>query len=433
MNTFAKNIIYAFLCDDNTDYLKERLMGYFTNQREVREYLNRDLKRRQYAFSKRISIELSVSDPMEGTTVSDQVLAYNTQFLRETTSDLERDVVPNLTPLYTVSDVKQCNGRSSALAERSKEVLTADQMLAKWNDNPGALHQYRDDNQGDFKASDKNYYGTKCYDPMYDKPTEYCAIASGTSRYCGNASTGWGLRKYDTYKNPRDVFALPKQPLTEPSTYIPRNPNASVFAKSVDFNANMNREGMSGRRDGMYGSKDGFSNMPQYQLSGGRQAGGMSDAEIGCEGGIGINNNVAIDFCDQSDVGTSSYYDMQFNTFYSQRLNKDPEPHTLQPFGYSTAASDKRLMERRIFRNNEAGEEGGISRYEVRLQRRNLDRDNGETFSDTQYDYQQRGHDMSDLMRRTNTKVRVNDKKEYDNSMTDKLRYSGLYTDVGRF
>lgn len=234
MNRFAKNIIYTFLSDNNTTYLRERILGYFTNQAGIDEYLNRDLKRRQYNFSKRISIELSVSDPMEGTSLSDQVLSYNTQFLHEIMTDIQRDILPNLAPLYTVGDVKQCNGRSSALAERSREVLTADQMLVKWNDNPASLHQYRDDNQGDFKASDKNYYNTKCYDPMYDKSTEYCAIASGTSRYCGNASTGWGLRKYNTYRDPRDTGVMPKQSLTAPSAYVPINPNQSIFAKSVD-------------------------------------------------------------------------------------------------------------------------------------------------------------------------------------------------------
>jgi hypothetical protein len=404
MNRFAKNIIYVFLSDDNSKYLKDRLTDFFTNNAEIKEYLDSDLRRRQYLFSQRISRELSVSDPMEGTTISDQVLAYNTQFLQEITKDIEADILPNLTPLYTVVDKPQCNGRSSASycanpngtkVSKDRKVLTADETLAKWNDNPGALQQYRDDNQGDYKASDKNIRGDKCYNAMYDKPAEYCAIASGTSRYCGNASTGWGLRQYNTYRDPRDVYVPPKQGMTEPSAYVPRNPAASVFAPSREY-------------------KEGFGN---------RQTGAIA----GNYSGIGLSDNVSVDFCDQSDVGTSSYYSSQFDTPYIQALNRDPQPHTSQPFGYSTAASDERLLSRRIFRNNEAGVENGISRYEVRLQRRNLDRDNGETFADTQYDYVQRGHDMGDLLRRTNAKTRVVDKRAYDNSMTDKLRYSGLF------
>ena len=391
MNTFAKNIIYSFLSDNNTRYLKDRLNRFFTEQREVTEYLNSDLTRRQYLFSQRISRELSVSDPMEGTTISDQLMAYNTQFLQELVEQIEKDILPNLTPLYTVADTAQCNGRSSAIRDKVGAVkLSADDTLAKWNDNPASLHQYRDDNQGDYRAGDRNHYGDTCYKPMYDKSAEYCAIASGTSRYCGNASTGWGLKQSQTYRDPRDMGQMPKQKLTEVSGYYPRNPSDSVFAPSIDY-----KEGFAGNRH------------------------------------IGATNNgdVTIDFCDQSDVGTSSYYDAQLNTPIMNAMNRDPQEHTLRPFGYANKASDERLLSRRIFRSNEEGVENGISRHEVRLQRRNLDRDNGETFADTQYDYMARGHDMSDLIRRTNNKVRINDKKEYDNSMTDKMRYSGLFVD----
>jgi hypothetical protein len=392
MNTFAKNIIYIFLSDSNTNYLKGRLIDFFKNNGEVAEYVESDMRRRQYAFSGRISRELSVSDPMEGTSIMDQVMSYNTQFLRELTKDIEADIMPNLTPRYTVSETKQCNGRSSAIAnEKNMARLSPDDVLKSWNDNPASLHQYRDDNQGDFKATDRNYYNNKCYNPYYDKPAEYCAIASGTSRYCGNATSNWGLKKYDTYRDPRDVYKMPPQSLTATSTHIPQNPSASIFQKSRDY-------------------KEGFN--------GGRQSGQPNQ-----------NGGIKIDFSDQSEVGTSSYYDRQFNTLHMNALNRDPQKHTLQPFGYATAASDERLLSRRIFRNNEAGVENGIPRYEVRLQRRNLDRDNGETFADTQYDFIQRGHDMGDLIRRTNSKVKINDTKGYDNSMTDKLKYSGLFND----
>lgn len=404
MNRFAKNIIYVFLCDDNYDYLNTTLNNFFIDNKEIKEYLASDLRRRMLAFSARIQRELSVSDPMEGTTIRDQVLAYNTQFLKEMRDDIEKSVLPNLTPLYSVAEKRACNGRTSARPTSSiannrqtgtGSSLSADDLLKKWNDNPGALDQFRDDTQGDFRESDRNTKNNRCYNPMYDIAGDYCVVASGTSRYCGNASTGWGLRTNNTYKNPRDVYEMPKQSLTAPSTYVPRNNTSSIFVKSREY-------------------KEGF---------GDRQQGAVSDRSYG---GIGEPQHIGVDYCDQSEVGNSSYYDRQFNTFYSQHLNSDPQKHTLQPFGYSTAASDERLLNRRIFRNNEAGVENGISRYEVRLQRRNLDRDNGETFADTQYDYQTRGHDMGDLIARTNAKQYLIDKPKFSNALTDKLRYSDI-------
>lgn len=139
------------------------------------------------------------------------------------------------------------------------------------------------------------------------------------------------------------------------------------------------------------------------------------------DGGAGIN------FCDQSYLGGDLYYDMQFQTMFVRELNKDPEPHTFQPFGWACPESDNRLLSRRTFRNNEDGVENGIPRYERRLQRRNLDRDIDEDLRDTQYGYQQRGHDMSDLWTRTRNKKHIIDVDRDKLDITDKIRYDSLW------
>lgn len=101
-------------------------------------------------------------------------------------------------------------------------------------------------------------------------------------------------------------------------------------------------------------------------------------------------------FCDQSDVGVNQHEQRYVNTQYKAALNQSRD-YERDPMGVSTAASDARLLSRRVFRNNEAGVENGIARYEARLYRRNLDRDVSESLRGGERDYQQRGYDMTSL------------------------------------
>lgn len=101
-----------------------------------------------------------------------------------------------------------------------------------------------------------------------------------------------------------------------------------------------------------------------------------------------------ITFADQSHLGTHNHVDM-YNNSNKVALNNMRDSYAITPFGVSTPAADKRLLERNIFRyGNE------IPRYETRLQRRNLDRDVSEGLRNAERGCMVHGHDMSSIHRR---------------------------------
>jgi hypothetical protein len=349
MNTFAKNIIVLFLSNENTRYLKSRINDNFLNATEARDFLSTNFTQRQYDFSQRISRELSNSDPMLGVSLRNQVDAYNARFLWEQIADIERTIIPNLTPKYEVVEIPQCNGRTAG-ANTVRKVMNPTDTLNSWRDSPASLQQYRDDNQGDYRASSRNTGANTCKS-IYDNAGEYCAIAKYGSDYCGNASNDYSLNKY-----------------------------------GVDRRENM-------------------GNRAQYE-----------------------SNEPSVMFNDNSEYGLGFAPDFQLNTPTANALNRvsTADAYQNQAFGFATPESDRRLLGRRIFRSNEAGVENGIPRYEARLYKRNLDRDNGETFADTQYGYQVRGHDMSDLIAQTNRKLKIIDINATNYNVDDQLKYAGL-------
>lgn len=113
-----------------------------------------------------------------------------------------------------------------------------------------------------------------------------------------------------------------------------------------------------------------------------------------------------VDFCDQSHLNTSNHVE-QFQTLYMRALNVDPEPHTATVFGVATAASDARLLSRRIFKNNDRGQEGGIRAWERRLHNRHVDRDVRESLQGREREAQTYGYDMQSLYDRVQYKNQV--------------------------
>jgi hypothetical protein len=389
--------VSRFLSDENQAQIKSKLKLHFHDDENIKLFIDSDLPRRLFNFSHRIERELSVSDPIEGANLFDEVRSYNTQFIHETIQDVERDIAPNMVPHYTVKEIPQCNGRSMHDKPLPRPNRSPTDELKSWSDNPASLEQYRDDSQGDYRVSDRNRpkgiyrqdatTGSACYNPDYDIVGDYCAVAQYGQNYCRNTSNNYSLNQYRTYRDPQDYQ---KSKSCNPRDYAGNwASNTKVYPYgNPSYLPELQRQPLR---------KEGFASQPTpYETS-----------------------VPSISYCDQSGIGTGFAHDYQFNTFYSQRLNKDKDPHTLQPFGYSTPESDARLLSRRTFRKNEDGEENGIPRYERRLQRRNLDRDIGETFADTQYDYKQRGYDMSDINKRVNHKQRVADTNKTNYSIAD--------------
>lgn len=116
-------------------------------------------------------------------------------------------------------------------------------------------------------------------------------------------------------------------------------------------------------------------------------------------------------FCDQSELGVNQHEEMLLNNSYIKALNQGAPAHTYAAFGNADIDVDNRLLSRRIFRNNEAGVENGIPRYESRLYRRNLERDITETLPGDSHGFKQRGYDMSDLHRRIDSRKHIPEAK----------------------
>ncbi len=116
-------------------------------------------------------------------------------------------------------------------------------------------------------------------------------------------------------------------------------------------------------------------------------------------------SRTGITFCDQSALGTSSHVAALMDDPSFVALNRGAPEYTNTAFGDATPASDRRLLERRIFHNNELGVENGVRMGEVRLQRRNLDRDITSSLRATgEMDGMARGYDMTPLYCRVQNK-----------------------------
>jgi hypothetical protein len=89
---------------------------------------------------------------------------------------------------------------------------------------------------------------------------------------------------------------------------------------------------------------------------------------------------------------------------YFVALNRESD-YTNTSFGTATPASDRRLLERRTFRNNSEGVENGISAYEARLQRRPLERDIDETLHGAEFGCNLYSYDMGDLRCRVDSNI----------------------------
>lgn len=127
--------------------------------------------------------------------------------------------------------------------------------------------------------------------------------------------------------------------------------------------------------------------------------------------GQGMNNlyyngglQTGVVFCDQSDLNTSQHVDRLLGTKYVKSLNG---PILYNGYlGDGSVEGDTRLLQRRVFRNGYGGKtENGLNSYEIRLQRRNLDRDLKESLPAYEKDFIIQKHDMGSLNKRVDDKI----------------------------
>lgn len=138
MNRHARELILQFNSGKNEDHLRGQLSAYFKNP-DVDQYLKTNLHDNMRHFAYSIEQELLVSDPLPGTTISDQIFCYNNQFLTSIVDFIRSNVIGEEEPEYNVTD----GGPGKSYGGAS-----ADDLLAKWWCDSGKLTQLRDDPPG---------------------------------------------------------------------------------------------------------------------------------------------------------------------------------------------------------------------------------------------------------------------------------------------
>lgn len=287
-------VLADFKSAENRDVIRSTLSDRFQTQ-SVDHYLAEFLDNAIDDFARNIAAELAESLPIRGTSISDQVAAYNSQFIGHRSRFIHDHVASSPTPMYGVTD-----GMPTA---RTNYDRSANDMLASWRTAPGRGIIAREDPQSDIYGSG---YGQNISGYSVKTPNERGARESFTSQH--PAPTG-------------------------------------------------------------------------------------------------------IVFCDQSAIGTQNHVEQYENTLYKRSLNTYGT-HYDTPFGVSNPVADQRLLDRRIFRSNEAGVENGIWRRDARLHGRNLDRDVSEGLRGDSSNHMQRGFDMTGVNKRLEHKAAARAKYE---------------------
>lgn len=147
MNRYARDIVFCFGGNENREYLATQLRQYFKNH-TVSKFVNEHIHTLVDNFIDRIEEELSVSDPVPGTTVEDQVECFNCQFIIDRIGYIRNHVLSPDEPRYTVTD-----GMPTSRFGAKHHNSSADRMLQTWGMNSGRGVQGREDSHGDNSAN----------------------------------------------------------------------------------------------------------------------------------------------------------------------------------------------------------------------------------------------------------------------------------------
>jgi len=387
MNRFAKGIISEFMSVRNRDVIVDALLAKYGYNPAVARFLHEHIGTNMEHFSESIAQEILTSSPLPGVTMIDQLNCYNHQFILQESkliSDAVMETV-NETPVYEVTD-----GISTTRYGQAHYNGKPDDILRSWWSNPGRTAQARDDAPADLTV---NPYNAES------------AIGDTVGHHTGiyrNRHSGYAQPAYESMTGPRENVT--NGPIwANPYTTAARPYNSGVDSSAVidEYGANGNApRGNRTWNNGSHGQQ--ATNDP----SGTRIQYPYARAPVRCGN---TPANTGITFSDQSELGTSNHVSQYENTSYKVWMNNDKThlPHESSVFGDSNSAADDRLMSRRVFRSNFATDgpvENAIPTYELRLQRRALDRDIGETLHNAEKGCIVLGHDMSTLHDRINKK-----------------------------
>ncbi len=161
MNRYANEIVLRFISQPNRTYLYRRLSGHF-NDSKVHRFLEDHLNGNVDVFAGVIERELGMSDPMAGTTVFDQVVCFNNQFIGTQIAFINTHVLRSdeRAPMYVLKD-----GLPTSRHGLQHHTSSPNFILQSWRSNPGRAVQAREDLAGDINM-DPSHPGVP-YNPYY--------------------------------------------------------------------------------------------------------------------------------------------------------------------------------------------------------------------------------------------------------------------------
>lgn len=392
MNRYAQGILSEFMSKENQSHLYGYLKMKFSGDVAVVGFLNNHLYTNMEHFYERMVQEMLLSDPLPGITMYDQLECFNRQFLASEESLIRDHVIGMVeeTPIYSVND-----GISTTRYGLQHYQGKPDDILKSWYENAGRQAQARDDNQGDIYPNN-TYYNNS-------------AIGDTVGHHTGIINS-----RYNNLPGSRGSC---RTPVIESMSNQGNHNQMTGRSPQKSSGQSIERMVTDGpRTEGPiypFNTHDPYSTARTYAYA---------DAPNRCNNNSQAGMITGITFSDQRKFGTSNHVSMYENTSYKASLNSHDAPWQYSVFGDSTPAADARLMERRVFRSNyghaydKLGRsnkvENGIPTFEVRLQRRALDRNIDEGLRNAEKECIQYSHDMDSLNDRIDRK-RANNAK-YD-------------------
>lgn len=155
MNRYARSVIVEFVSAENKEYLHDSLISRFENNQVVFRFLAGHFDEFVNNFAITIEQELSMSEPLPGIRIIDQVNCFNNQFIDDRIHFIRDHVVANDdVPLYMVKDNMPTSRHGvTHYQKRPNDILSS------WRSAPGRGVQAREDTGSDV-YSNNPYQGS---------------------------------------------------------------------------------------------------------------------------------------------------------------------------------------------------------------------------------------------------------------------------------
>ena len=192
MTRYGDDLMEEFLSAENRDQLLRALTAYF-NDSVLTEFDRQHFSGLIYRFSETLRIEFSTSDPLVGSTLYDQLVCLNNQFISVAINFIkDAHAKETVCSPYTVTD-----GAPTSRKSIKQYYSTPNETLAGWLKNSGRPVQMRDARDGD---EGKSTYDGRDFPGVVTGITFCDQSELGTSQHYaqlfGGDGTGGGGKSY---------------------------------------------------------------------------------------------------------------------------------------------------------------------------------------------------------------------------------------------